>query len=559
MMDRNQRLNGPLQSGKDYDYMCLYDNCPDRLLSETDIFSHNQFHMGFICNIKEYLGTIAKSFGGESSENPFPQIRHLIEGQEIMLSSLEQNFDDKQREILDVFDEMKWELNDILDLAYHKCCSSLRTHYQRKIKDVKKKISTLQTMARVEDCLQAKSLPNHLDETELNDIVELFAIFKTRVNTLAAHLAEKSKVLSEMMQDDTQLSLNIDLKRCETIQASIVSFIKEQFGIVDEVELAPSPYLNQPDTPCQKGNSSQEDAGICALVALKDNLIATAGKDSKIKLWDLSSGECEGELLGHEGTVWDLKAAFDNQYIFSAGADSTIRAWRISDKKQKMILKGHTAAVYAIEVEESSKTLISGDHNGVLYLWDLKEGKTPRQLAGHSKAILSIKKLNENRFITGSEDQEIKVWDLSTGEKLKSLIGHEGRIYDLSVFKGGNRFASCDSEGMILIWDAEKGVITEKFKAHDKGVRSLAVNENGTLIATGGYDRVFRVWDVESLCLLKENANNDAVIRCIRFLDDTAVLYCDNNVKNYKSSKLSRRSKKSTLEGRKLGGTQNNA
>ena len=523
---------------KTYSYMCLADSCSVKLLCESCIDNHNRVHNGHIHKIRVYLENLFRSENNKSHDNMFSQIKALIENKEETLATISQLHENKERDVLNIFDQLKCEINDTLDVAYQKYCNSLREYHHKKMHDVQRKIHILQNMVRVQTCIQDRSLPLNVEEGELKELVKLFARFSTQMDAFPIDLEKKFKFLNQMLHDESQLSLNLDRKRCESIRGNILDLIREQFDITNDSVLSTSPDSTDCDISKENSIHNQHDADICALVTLKDNFIATAGKDFKIKLWDLSSGECAGELLGHEDIVWDLQAAFDGKYLISASADSMIKVWKVSEKKLKKTLKGHETAVYALEFKEDTKTLISGDQNGSLFLWDMSEGKLSKKLQGHKKAIWSIKKLTCDKIVTGSEDQEIKIWSLKTGALVRSLIGHESCIFDIVVFKGGKQIASGDEDGMIFIWDIEKGVITEKIQAHEKGIRSLAINEKETLIASGGYDHALKLWDMEELSLLRENTSNDAIIRSIKFYTNTALLYCDTNVKNYKFSKL---------------------
>lgn len=72
-----------------------------------------------------------------------------------------------------------------------------------------------------------------------------------------------------------------------------------------------------------------EALGSAKLAMYRDEILATAGKDDRIVLWDLESGIRLATLVGHEGDLWDLGFSPDGLSLISASADGTIRLWRV--------------------------------------------------------------------------------------------------------------------------------------------------------------------------------------------------------------------------------------
>lgn len=57
------------------------------------------------------------------------------------------------------------------------------------------------------------------------------------------------------------------------------------------------------------------------------NVIASAGKDPCIKVWDVESGEAKLTLEGFEGLVQDFQWNYDGSRIASSSKDKMLRVW----------------------------------------------------------------------------------------------------------------------------------------------------------------------------------------------------------------------------------------
>lgn len=60
------------------------------------------------------------------------------------------------------------------------------------------------------------------------------------------------------------------------------------------------------------------------------SLLATAGDDRVIRLWDPAAGTEVGALTGHSGRIYSLSFSPDGRHLASAGDDGTVRLWRVN-------------------------------------------------------------------------------------------------------------------------------------------------------------------------------------------------------------------------------------
>jgi ribosome assembly protein 4 len=78
-------------------------------------------------------------------------------------------------------------------------------------------------------------------------------------------------------------------------------------------------------------------------------LIASAGLDNSVKLWDGVSGRFRASLRGHVAAVYRLAWSSDSRMVISASKDSTLKIWDLKTNKIKTDLPGHTDEVYCVD------------------------------------------------------------------------------------------------------------------------------------------------------------------------------------------------------------------
>ncbi|KAH8666905.1 WD40-repeat-containing domain protein [Xylariales sp. PMI_506] len=128
--------------------------------------------------------------------------------------------------------------------------------------------------------------------------------------------------------------------------------------------------------------------------------------------------------------------------------------------------------------------------------------------AAHPRHVITCLQFDEDKIITGSDDQLIHIYDTKTGKLRKRLEGHEGGVWALQY--QGNILVSGSTDRSVRVWDIEKGLCTQVFYGHTSTVRCLQILmptdtgrvEGGApvmmppkpLIITGSRDSQLRVW-----------------------------------------------------------------
>ncbi|CAG8636567.1 795_t:CDS:10, partial [Paraglomus occultum] len=89
-------------------------------------------------------------------------------------------------------------------------------------------------------------------------------------------------------------------------------------------------------------------------------LIASAGFDNSVKLWDGYSGKFITSLRGHVGPVYQVCWSSDSRMLISASKDSTLKIWDVRTRKMKFELPGHLDEVFSVDWSPSGDKVASG-------------------------------------------------------------------------------------------------------------------------------------------------------------------------------------------------------
>ena len=103
-------------------------------------------------------------------------------------------------------------------------------------------------------------------------------------------------------------------------------------------------------------------------------LLALAGLDGRVRLYDLATGRLRRVLEGHADAVYSLAFSPDGGRLVSGSVDQTVRCWKAATGEQLACLDGHCGAVYSLGFSPDGRRLVSAGTDGEVIVWDAGNG-----------------------------------------------------------------------------------------------------------------------------------------------------------------------------------------
>lgn len=200
------------------------------------------------------------------------------------------------------------------------------------------------------------------------------------------------------------------------------------------------------------------------------NVIAVAGADHQIRLFDADEGRLIRSLKGHSDTITSLRFSSDGRQLFSGSLDQTVRYWQLADGSLQSTIETPAGirAIELVNLEQPTaamptvpQRLVTGHDDKIIRVWEMS-GTELGQLSGHSQPITALVADSQqvHHFYSGSLDGSIRRWNMDTG-KVVQQFNHGGPVTAITVSPDGTRFASASENHTAKLFRSNGQQIAE--------------------------------------------------------------------------------------------------
>lgn len=224
-------------------------------------------------------------------------------------------------------------------------------------------------------------------------------------------------------------------------------------------------------------------------------LLASAGPDGVVKIWDPQGNREHHSLEGHQKLVRALAFSPDGKHLASASEDKTIKIWDAVAGREVRTLRGHKGIVTSVHFLPATDLLVSAGGDGTIRVWQTLTGKNLRTWTAHEDIVSHLALAADGkRLASAGTDRTIKIWDLDSGKALHALPVQSSLVQGLAFSPNGKRLASGTMFGGVTLWDTAAGQAVYTFPRTAGPVNAVAFSPDGTCLYSGSYDGTVMLW-----------------------------------------------------------------
>lgn len=135
------------------------------------------------------------------------------------------------------------------------------------------------------------------------------------------------------------------------------------------------------------------------------------------EMWDLTQRSESVPLKGHIAPVQGLAFSPKGDLLASAGEDYRVGIWETATGKKLHLLQGHKQSVEAIAFSPDGGVLAAASYDKTVKLWDVHTGQEILTLNEHRLYVLCVTFSSDGRFLaTGGDDLDVRLWQAALPE-----------------------------------------------------------------------------------------------------------------------------------------------
>ncbi|CAN0227374.1 unnamed protein product [Pylaiella littoralis] len=332
---------------------------------------------------------------------------------------------------------------------------------------------------------------------EMNKMNEENATLREEKKTLAAKLQQQQQQQQQPQGAPTAAQAR------QTATSGVVGRDNER------PEAGTVPAWLSPEQPLQEGNVDRESFSTSTSSAYASSSYSLGGRNKSGAASVGFPSRCFQAIEAHSSGVNDVVFEKGGVLLATAGDDSYVKVWDSGSGRQRAALKGaaHKGIAAMIAVDIHGDLVCGGASDGSCTVWGLRTCREQARLTGHQQKVCGVAFCDAGqRLVTGSQDCSIKVWDLHRGQwdattcamRATSKCNAVDVSHSWKDSKGTNAVVvSGHMDGSARLWDMRSGSCAHKLQGlHTDQVTSVRFAPGrGNLLLTNSKDGTLKVVD----------------------------------------------------------------
>lgn len=222
----------------------------------------------------------------------------------------------------------------------------------------------------------------------------------------------------------------------------------------------------------------------------------TTGLRGVATLWDTATGSKIREFGGESRDIfYDAEFSPDGKVIAAAGYDRVVRIYDAATAEELQAIEVHNGAIFDLAFSPDGTVLASASGDQTVKLWRVADGERLDTLNQPQGEQYTVAFTPDGRFIlSAGADNRIRMWRFISKEapKLNPLVharfAHEGEIVRLAITPDGQSLVSSSADMTLKLWSLPALEVQQVYNDQPDLAAALAMDPKGRTLTVGRMD-----------------------------------------------------------------------
>eukprot|EP00262_Sarcandra_glabra_P006462 TRINITY_DN1877_c0_g3_i3.p1 TRINITY_DN1877_c0_g3~~TRINITY_DN1877_c0_g3_i3.p1 ORF type:complete len:755 (-),score=159.15 TRINITY_DN1877_c0_g3_i3:137-2401(-) len=243
-------------------------------------------------------------------------------------------------------------------------------------------------------------------------------------------------------------------------------------------------------------NRSSNSKVVCCHFSSDGKLLASAGHDKKVVLWNMDTLQTESTPEEHSVIITDVRFRPNSTQLATSSFDRTVRLWNAAEPNYCLsTYNGHTSHVMSLDFHPKKTELFcSCDGDSEIRFWNVGHHSSVRVSKGGTAQVRFQPRIGH--LLAAAADNVVSIFDVETDKQTYSLQGHSKEVHSVCWDANGDFLASV-SQDSVRVWSLASGgeCIHELSSGVNKFHSCVFHPSYSTLLVIGGYQSL-ELWNM---------------------------------------------------------------
>lgn len=228
------------------------------------------------------------------------------------------------------------------------------------------------------------------------------------------------------------------------------------------------------------------------------------GKTGQIRVYDFQGTTAKPRAAltaAHTDIIYALTFSPDDKLLASAGYDRTIKLWNASTFTDPNLLQDHSDAIHSLSFHPDSKLLASAAADRALKVWDIESGKRLYTLSDPTDGLYAAAWSPDGKHLAAAGiDKSLRVWEANAdgGKLVHSVFAHTQPVTRIVYAKDGKTLYSISEGKNIKGWSTATMKETFVSPEQTETMLSIALSPDQKQLAVGFFDGKLKLMEADT-------------------------------------------------------------